>query len=153
MSWAGYLACKREDRKLYSVWWESPKERDHSEDRGVDGRMGSEWILGRLAGGVEWIKLAQNIGRWRAVVNEVMRLNIYKFERTYFGAQYWVTSWELALYPLSIPLRRQWLSEPIPADLVLMGRRTRWHIAATQAMYEADYTKLYSEWSVGLHQV
>jgi hypothetical protein len=29
-------------------WWESPKERDHSEDRGIDGRMGSEWILGKL---------------------------------------------------------------------------------------------------------
>jgi hypothetical protein len=27
-----------------------PKERDHSEDRGVDGRMGLEWILVRLAG-------------------------------------------------------------------------------------------------------
>jgi hypothetical protein len=32
-------------------WWESPKERDHLEDQGVDERMGSEWILGRLAGG------------------------------------------------------------------------------------------------------
>jgi hypothetical protein len=31
--------------------WESPKERDHSEHQGVDGRMGSEWILGRFAGG------------------------------------------------------------------------------------------------------
>jgi hypothetical protein len=31
--------------------WESLKERDHSEDRGIDRRMGSEWILGRLAGG------------------------------------------------------------------------------------------------------
>jgi hypothetical protein len=29
-----------------------PEERDHLEDQGVDGRMGSEWILGRLAGGV-----------------------------------------------------------------------------------------------------
>jgi hypothetical protein len=28
------------------------KERDLLEDQGVDGRMGSEWILGRLAGGV-----------------------------------------------------------------------------------------------------
>jgi hypothetical protein len=28
------------------------KERDHLKDQGVDGRMGSEWILGRLAGGV-----------------------------------------------------------------------------------------------------
>jgi hypothetical protein len=26
--------------------WESPKERDHSEDQGIDGRMGSEWMLG-----------------------------------------------------------------------------------------------------------
>jgi hypothetical protein len=32
--------------------WESQKERDHLEDQGIDGRMGSEWILGRLAGGV-----------------------------------------------------------------------------------------------------
>jgi hypothetical protein len=37
--------------KCTRVWWESPKERDHSEDRGVDGRMGSEWILGILAEG------------------------------------------------------------------------------------------------------
>jgi hypothetical protein len=29
--------------------WESYKERDHLKDKGVDGRMGSEWILGRLA--------------------------------------------------------------------------------------------------------
>jgi hypothetical protein len=32
--------------------WESQKERDHLEDKGVDGRAGSEWILRRLAGGV-----------------------------------------------------------------------------------------------------
>jgi hypothetical protein len=30
---------------------EARKKRHHSEDGGVDGRMGSEWILGRLAGG------------------------------------------------------------------------------------------------------
>jgi hypothetical protein len=34
------------------VWWESQKERDHLEDQGVDGKIGSEWILGRLAGGL-----------------------------------------------------------------------------------------------------
>jgi hypothetical protein len=31
---------------------ESQKERDHLEDECIDGRMGSEWILGRLAAGV-----------------------------------------------------------------------------------------------------
>jgi hypothetical protein len=40
--------------KCTRFWWESPKERDHSEDQGVDVRMGSEWILGRLAE-VVWI--------------------------------------------------------------------------------------------------
>jgi hypothetical protein len=40
--------------------------------------MGSKWILGRLAwgGGVEWIHVAQDRDRWRAVVNEVMNLRV-----------------------------------------------------------------------------
>jgi hypothetical protein len=56
-------------------WWESPKEKDHLEDRGVDGRKGSKWTLDWL-GGVEWIHLAQDRGRWRAVVNAVMNLRV-----------------------------------------------------------------------------
>jgi hypothetical protein len=31
-------------------WWEIPKERDLLKDRDVDERMGSEYILRRLAG-------------------------------------------------------------------------------------------------------
>jgi hypothetical protein len=34
-------------------WWKIQKERDHLKDQGVDGRMGSEWIIGRLAGRVD----------------------------------------------------------------------------------------------------
>jgi hypothetical protein len=37
--------------KCSRFWWESPKERDHLDDQGVGGKMGSEWILGRLAWG------------------------------------------------------------------------------------------------------
>jgi hypothetical protein len=37
--------------KCTRFWWESPKERDHLEDQVVGGKMGSEWILGRLAWG------------------------------------------------------------------------------------------------------
>jgi hypothetical protein len=40
-----------EERKCGGFWWESPKKRGHLEDQGVDGRMGSELVLGRLAGG------------------------------------------------------------------------------------------------------
>jgi hypothetical protein len=43
-----------EERKVYKVWCESSKERDHLEDQDVGGKRGSECILGRLAWGV-WI--------------------------------------------------------------------------------------------------
>jgi hypothetical protein len=43
------------ERKVYRVLVGNPKERDHSEDRGVNGRMGSELILGTLAGGCNGI--------------------------------------------------------------------------------------------------
>jgi hypothetical protein len=56
--------------------WEIPKEKDHLKDRGVDGKMGSKWTLGRLVGGVEWIHLAQDRDRCRAVVNAVMNLRV-----------------------------------------------------------------------------
>jgi hypothetical protein len=54
MRWAGHVARVGEDKKVYKVLVESKKERDHLEDQGIGGRMGSEWILGRLAWGL-WI--------------------------------------------------------------------------------------------------
>jgi hypothetical protein len=42
----------------------------------LDVRMGSEWILERLAGGVDWSRLVQDRDRWRAVVNAVMNLRV-----------------------------------------------------------------------------
>jgi hypothetical protein len=49
------------------------------EDRGLDGRMRSNWILGRLVWGggcVQWIHLAQGRDQWRAVVNTVKNLRV-----------------------------------------------------------------------------
>jgi hypothetical protein len=48
MRWAGHVARKGEEGTRF--WWESPKERAHSEDRGIDGKMGSEWIVRVLTG-------------------------------------------------------------------------------------------------------
>jgi hypothetical protein len=53
MRWAGHVSRVREDRILYKVLVESPKGRGHSEERGVDGRTGCKWMLGRLAGRVQ----------------------------------------------------------------------------------------------------
>jgi hypothetical protein len=65
-----------EERKVYRVLVGKPEGKNHLEDQGVDGRMGSQWILGRLAGGVQWIQLAQDRGRWPALVNTVMNLRV-----------------------------------------------------------------------------
>jgi hypothetical protein len=72
MRWAGHVARMREERKVYIVLLEKPEGKRPREDRGIDGRTGSEWILRRLARGVEWIQLAQDTRRWRAVVSAVM---------------------------------------------------------------------------------
>jgi hypothetical protein len=37
---------------VYRVLMGKPEGKRYLEDHGVDGRMGSEWIIGRLAGGV-----------------------------------------------------------------------------------------------------
>jgi hypothetical protein len=50
--------------------------KNHLKDQVVDGSMGSKWTLGILVGGVEWIHLAQDRNRWRAVVNAVMNLRV-----------------------------------------------------------------------------
>jgi hypothetical protein len=41
-----------EERKFYKVLVGKPEGKRPLEDQGIDSRMGSEWILGRLAGGV-----------------------------------------------------------------------------------------------------
>jgi hypothetical protein len=38
--------------KFIRFWWERQEERDHLENQGVEGRIGSEWILERMAGGM-----------------------------------------------------------------------------------------------------
>jgi hypothetical protein len=46
--WAGHVARVRKERKVFKVLVGKPEGK---RPLGVDGRMGSEWIFGRLAGG------------------------------------------------------------------------------------------------------
>jgi hypothetical protein len=48
MRWAGHVARMGEDRKIYKVLVAKPEGK--RPPRSGDGRTGSEWILGRLAG-------------------------------------------------------------------------------------------------------
>jgi hypothetical protein len=55
-----------ENSNVYNNLIGGQKERDHLEDQGIGGRMGSEWILGRMAGGVQsassWLRIGMVVG-------------------------------------------------------------------------------------------
>ena len=58
-------------------WWGKPRERDHLGDPGVDGSIILRWIFGKWdVGGFNWIDLAQDRDRSRALVNVVMDLRV-----------------------------------------------------------------------------
>jgi hypothetical protein len=51
-------------------------ERNHFEDLGIDGRIMLKCIFKTWDGGIDWIALAQDRDRWRALVNGVMNLRV-----------------------------------------------------------------------------
>jgi hypothetical protein len=66
MRWAGHVARMGEERNVYKILMGKQEERDHLEDKGIGRSMGSEWILGRLAGGVSsgpsWLRIGTGCG-------------------------------------------------------------------------------------------
>jgi len=63
-----------ERRGVYRVLVGNLRGRDHLEDRGIDGKIILRWIFRKWDGGMDWIDLAQDRDRWRALVNAVMNL-------------------------------------------------------------------------------
>jgi hypothetical protein len=57
-------------------WWGDLSEGDHLEDLRVDGRIILKWIFKKWYGGMDWIYMAQDRDRWRAVVSAVMNLRV-----------------------------------------------------------------------------
>jgi hypothetical protein len=57
-------------------WQGDPRKGDHLGDPGVDGKKVLKWIFKKWDGGMNWIKLAQDRDRWRALVNAVMNRRV-----------------------------------------------------------------------------
>jgi hypothetical protein len=57
-------------------WWGDPREGDHLGDPGVDGRIIKMDIREVGWEDMNWIDLAQDRDRWRALVNVVMNLRV-----------------------------------------------------------------------------
>jgi hypothetical protein len=57
-------------------WWENLRERDHSENLGVDGRIILKWIVRKYVWRAWTFHLSQDRDRWQAVVNAVMNLRV-----------------------------------------------------------------------------
>ena len=58
-------------------WWGNLKERDHWGDQDVDGRIILRWIFEEVGRGYgDWMELAENRDRWRALVSTVMNFRV-----------------------------------------------------------------------------
>jgi hypothetical protein len=65
-----------EKRGAYRILVGKPEGRRHLGDPDIDGRVILKYIFKKWDGGVDWIKLAQDMDRWRALVNVVMNLQV-----------------------------------------------------------------------------
>jgi hypothetical protein len=77
MRWAGHVARMGEGRNLYRVLVGKPEGKRPLERPRRRWENGIKMDLTETGcGGVEWIHLAQDRDRWRAVVNVVMNLRV-----------------------------------------------------------------------------
>jgi hypothetical protein len=73
------------ERSMYVEWrgemrtvfrWGSPRERDHFDVLGVNGKIKLQWIFKMWNFGLDWFDLAQDRGTWQDLVNAVMNLRV-----------------------------------------------------------------------------
>jgi hypothetical protein len=77
MRWAGHVACMGEERNVYRVLMAKPEGKTPLGRPRPGWEDGIRMDLREIGwGSVYWIQLAQDRGRWRALVNMVMNLQV-----------------------------------------------------------------------------
>jgi hypothetical protein len=78
MWWTGYVARMGEERKVYKVLVGQPEgKRPLGRPRRMwENEIRMDLMEIGLGGGVDWIRLAQDRDRWRAVVSAVMNIRV-----------------------------------------------------------------------------
>jgi hypothetical protein len=77
MRWTRYVALLRRAEVLTGFWWGNLRERYRLEDPRVDGWIILSWIFRKWCEGEkDWIDLAQDRDRWRALVSTVLNLRV-----------------------------------------------------------------------------
>ena len=76
MRWAGHVVFMGRGKVYIVFWWGNLRERDHLEGPGIDGNIVLSSIFRKWDGGMDWIDLAQDRDRYRAIVNAVMNLRV-----------------------------------------------------------------------------
>jgi hypothetical protein len=76
MRWAGHVAHLGRWRDAYIVFMRISGGKIPLVDLGVDGKMILKWHFKKLIGGMDYIHVAEDRGRWRALVNAVMNLRV-----------------------------------------------------------------------------
>jgi len=71
----GACGAYGEGRGVHLVLVGKPEGKRPLEDLDIDGRIILMWIFGKLEGG-DWLELAQDRDRWRALLNTVMNLRV-----------------------------------------------------------------------------
>jgi hypothetical protein len=65
-------------------WWGNPREIDHFEDLGIDGRIILKCIFKKLHGGsMDWINLHEDTDRWRTVVQAAVNCRVSQNEENF----------------------------------------------------------------------
>ena len=76
MGWAKHVARRARVEVNTRFWWGDLRKEHDMEDPGVDGRIILKWIFKKRDGPIDWIDLAKDRDKWRALVNAVMNLQV-----------------------------------------------------------------------------